>query len=98
MHKAVLAYYVDANGNQVPLSLDTLNSSVLNEYYPRMKSYNYSSGRVKYICHNTDIDAAETDTDWSIFKYVDSDAMEYEGPRTGAVNTEAAIDGLSWNI
>lgn len=38
MHKAVLAYYVDANGNQVPLSLDTLNSSVTDQ----LKNYHFS--------------------------------------------------------
>jgi len=66
--------------------------------YPRMKVFNYGSGRIKYICKNTNIDANETDTDWLIWKFTDSDEFDREGPRSGAVNTEAVIDGLSWNI
>ena len=38
-------------------------------HYQRMKPYLYGSGRPKYICRNTDIDANETDTDWTNWKY-----------------------------
>jgi len=67
-------------------------------YYKRTKTYNYASGKMKYFCRNTDVDASETDTDWYITKFLDSDVYGDEGPRTGAVNTEAAINALSWNI
>jgi len=63
-----------------------------------LKMYEYSSGRLKYVCKNNDIDANETDTDWNISKFTDADSPEIEKERTGAVNTELVIDGLSWNI
>ena len=66
--------------------------------YARMKMYVYGPGRPKYICKNSGIDANETDTDWQIRKYTDSDSPESEGERTGAVNAEGAIDALAWNI
>jgi len=66
--------------------------------YARLKMYEYSSGRLKYVCKNNDIDANETDTDWNISKFTDADSPEIEKERTGAVNTELVIDGLSWNI
>lgn len=78
--------------------LDDLEAHLSDSYYQRMKPYAWSSGRPKYICKNTDIDALETDTDWEIWKYTDAELPEIEGPRTGAVNTEAAINALSWNI
>lgn len=64
----------------------------------RMKTYSYSSGNIKYVCTNDNIDAAESDTDWDCTKYTDADVPDSEGVRQGAVNTEGAIDGLSWNI
>ncbi len=66
------------------------------QYYLRMKPYTHASGRVKYVCRNTDIDAAETDTDWFCWKYSDAAVPEIEGPRQGAVNTEATVNALSW--
>lgn len=77
----------------------TVDETTAKTYWRRFKPYLYSpSGRPKYIGKNTDIDAAETDTDWSIWKYTDADIPEIEGPRFGAVDTEGGIDGLSWNI
>jgi len=69
-----------------------------NQYYKRMKSYSYASGRIKYVCQNTDIDANETDTDWFVWKYTDDAAPDWEGTRQGAVNTEGTVDLYSWNI
>ena len=67
-----------------------------NTYWKRSKPYIHASGRLKYYCKNTDIDANETDTDWWIWKYSDDAIPGSEGPRLGAVNTEAAINALSW--
>ena len=69
-----------------------------NQYYLRMKPYSYASGRIKYLCRNTDIDAGETDIDWFCWKFTDASPPEHEGPRQGAVNNEAAVNALSWNI
>lgn len=68
-------------------------------YYKRDKTYSYASGRLKYLARNTDIDAAESDTDWLVWKYEDADNPGAEGPRTSTagVATVGAIDGLSWN-
>ena len=66
------------------------------QYYLRMKPYTHASGRIKYKCLNTDIDAGETDTDWFCWKYSDASIPEIEGPRQGAVNTEGTVDGLGW--
>lgn len=63
----------------------------------RRKQYNWSNGNPKYIAYHFDIDANETDTNWEITKY-SSDTLEDEGPRLGAVNTEAVINALDWNI
>lgn len=70
------------------------------EYYQRTHTYSYASGRLKYLAKNTDIDAAYADTDWIVWKYEDKDNSGSEGPRvaTSGVATEAAINGLSWNI
>jgi hypothetical protein len=80
------------------VTLGDVERLLANHYYVRMKPYSYSSGRIKYICRNTDIDANETDTDWFCWKYTDASPPEHEGPREGAVNNEAAVNGLSWNI
>jgi hypothetical protein len=64
--------------------------------YPRMKPYTYASGRVKYICKNTDINASESRTDWVVWKYSDADIPVIEGPRTGAVNSEAVVNAYPW--
>ena len=69
------------------------------EYFKRRKLYKDSNGNIEYICRNTDIDAALTDTGWRCFKVVyDSDEFitDIEGPLTGAV--DSAPSGLAWNI
>jgi len=58
--------------------------------------FEYVSENLKYLCRNTDVDAEETDTDWDVWKFSDADLPTIEGPRTGAVNSEAAVDGFSW--
>ena len=80
------------------VTMGDIEALLADNYYKRMKPYTHASGRVKYLCKNTDIDANTTDTDWIIWKYGDSDIPEIEGPRTGAVNTEGVVDALSWNI
>ncbi len=67
-------------------------------FFHRMKPYEWPSTRPKYICKNKDSEALETSADWLIWKYTDADLPEIEGPRIGAVNTEAAINALPWNI
>lgn len=80
------------------VTLGDVERLLANQYYLRMKPFSYASGRIKYICKNTDIDANETDTDWFCWKFTDASPPEHEGPRQGAVNNEAAVNGLSWNI
>jgi len=80
------------------VTLGDVERLLADQYYLRMKTYAHASGRIKYVCKNTDIDAAETDTDWYCWKFTDAAAPDSEGPRQGAVNTEVAVDGLSWNI
>jgi len=80
------------------VTLGDVERLLADQYYLRMKPYAYASGRIKYICRNTDIDANETDTDWFCWKLTDASPPEKEGPRQGAVNNVAAVDGLSWNI
>ena len=80
------------------VTLGDVERLLADQYYARMKTYAHSSGRIKYLCKNTDIDAGETDTDWFCWKFTDAALPDKEGPRSGAVNTEAAIDALSWNI
>lgn len=85
-------------GVELSASFDDIEDLLAKRYYKRMKPYAWASARPKYIARNTDIDALEIDADWSIWKYTDADLPEIEGPRTGAVNTEAAINALAWNI
>lgn len=80
------------------VSLGDVERLLANQYYKRMKPFSYASGRVKYICRNTDIGAGETDTDWFCWKFTDASPPESEGPLEGAVNSEAAVNGLGWNI
>ena len=80
------------------VTLGDVERLLADQYYQRGKTYTHASGRVKYVCRNTDIDANETDTDWFCWKFTDAALPDKEGPRSGAVNTEAAIDALSWNI
>lgn len=78
--------------------LDQVEALLAGSYWQRTFSYAYASDRIKYLCKNTDIDANSTDADWKIWKYSDSDLPAMEGPRIGAINTEAVIDSLAWNI
>ena len=79
------------------VSFSDVEALLADNYWKRMKPYTYASERPKYICRNTDIDANETDTDWYIWKYSDADLPTIEGPRQGAVNSEAVINLLAWN-
>ena len=79
------------------VSMGDVERLLANQYYKRMKPYSYASGRIKYICRNTDFGAGETDADWFCWKYSDASPPEYEGPLQGAVDTEGAVNGLSWN-
>ena len=63
----------------------------------RRVQYNWSNGNPKYLAYNTDIDAATTDLDWEITKFTE-DILADEGPLFGAVNSEAVINALAWNI
>jgi hypothetical protein len=76
------------------VTLGDVERLLADQYYKRMKPYGHASGRPKYVCRNTDIDANETDTDWFCWKYSDADLPEIEGPRQGAVNTEGTVDAL----
>jgi len=78
------------------VTMSDVEALLSDHYYKRMKPYTHASGNPKYICKNEDIDANETDTDWIIWRYSDADVPTIEGPRTGAVNTEAIVDALSW--
>lgn len=63
-------------------------------------TYNYASGRIKYLCKHFKLSASTNDPEWLAFKLDDSDVLRFEGPRiaTGGVANEAAIDGLSWSF
>ena len=82
------------------VTMGDVESLLAKSYYKRTKPYIYASGRVKYLCKNTDIDAAEADTDWLCWKYTDADIPEIEGPRTSAAGVALVgdVDGLAWNI
>lgn len=69
-------------------------------YFAREKLYYYSDGTLKYKCGHTNADAAETATTWSVWKFVwtAGNMTDKEGPLNGAVNTEAAVNALAWNI
>jgi len=77
-----------------------LSGPGMNHYFKRGKNYLDASGNIIYACVNTDIDAAEADTDWLVWKInwnAAGDAIEeFEGPRTGAVDSTPS--GLGWNI
>lgn len=67
----------------------------------RVKNYYYSDGNGKYTCENSNLDAATTDENWKIYKDTydaNGNPDETEGPRVGAVNSEAVINALPWNI
>lgn len=90
---------VEVSGD-LTITMGDLEALLADHYYKRTKTYSYGSGRIKYLARNTDIDAAEADTDWLCWKFSDADNADSEGPRTASsgVATEGAIDGLSWNI
>jgi len=90
-------YVSQAFTGDLTVTMGDVEALLAGQYYKRTRFYEHASGRVKYKCKNTDIDANETDTDWYIWKMSDADSPIIEGPRQGAVNTEAAINGLSWN-
>lgn len=80
------------------VTLGDVERLLANQYYKRMKTYSHASGRIKYICRNTTIDAAETDTDWFCWYFTDASPPEIEGPLQGAVNTEGTVDALGWTL
>ena len=80
------------------VSMGDVERLLADQYYQRMKVYTHASGRPKYICKNTDIDAELTDTDWFVWKLTDASIPDKEGPRQSAVNAEGTIDALDWNI
>lgn len=68
-------------------------------YWQRSQPYLYGSGRTKYLCKNTGIDAALATTTWRIWKFSDAAVPQTEGPRVGRADSAANIDGdHSWNI
>lgn len=94
------------NMEQPILNVDNMNLTVTmgdveallaDNYWKRMLPYTHASGKPKYICRNTDIDANYTDVDWWVWKYSDADIPIIEGPRIGAVNTEIVVDAYPWN-
>ena len=89
---------IELSAGDLTVTLDDVERLLSNQYYKRTKIYAYSSGRIKYLCKNTDIDAGTTDTDWLCWKFTDAALPDSEGPRLGAVNTEGTVDALSWNI
>lgn len=63
-------------------------------------TYNYASGRIKYLCKHLKLSASTNDSEWFAYKLDDSDVLRLEGPRlaNGGVASEAAIDGLNWSF
>lgn len=86
------------NIGDLDVTLGDVEALLANRYYLANYFYAYSNGRVKYHCRNIDIDANLTDSDWYIWKYDNAKLPRSEGPRTGAINTEAVINALSWNF
>lgn len=60
--------------------------------------YIYGSGRPKYQCMHLEPSAATTDKEWYVVKMSDADLPEIEGPRRGAVNSEAVINSYDWFV
>lgn len=87
---------IELTAGDLTVTLGDVERLLSNQYFKRTKMYAHSSGRVKYLCKNTDIDAGETDTDWLCWKYSDAALPSIEGPRSGAVNTEGTVDNLGW--
>ena len=63
----------------------------------RRVQYNWSNGNPKYLSYNANVDAVETDIDWEITKFTE-DILKEQGPLLGAVNSEAVINALTWDI
>lgn len=66
----------------------------------REKLYYYAGGLVKYHCLHIRSTALETDNTWDIWKFTyngDNNITDRQ-LRSGAVNTEAAINALDWTI
>ena len=73
------------------------NAPTVHNREQRRVQYNWSNGNPKYLAYNVNSDAVETDTDWEITKYTE-DVLKQQGPFRGAVNSEAVINALSWDI
>ena len=81
------------------VTMGDVEKLLADDYYSRLQPYLYASGRLKYICRNTDIDAALADTDWRIWKLTDASQPAKEGSRTGRADSDANITAdHSWNI
>jgi len=63
----------------------------------RCVKYLWTNGRDKYVAYYTNMSADKADFSWEIWKY-SSDGLEWEGPRVGRVDSEAAINALAWNF
>lgn len=81
------------------VTMGDLEKLLAGTYWQRDKPYLYGSGRVKYLCKNTDKDAEFTTTTWRIWKFTDAAISEREGPRVGRADSAANIDGdHTWKI
>jgi len=87
---------IELSAGDLTVTLGDVERLLSNQYYKRTRIYAHSSGRIKYLCKNTDVDAETTDTDWLCWKFTDAALPNSEGPRSGAVNTEGTVDALSW--
>ena len=69
---------------------------MLDENSGRTFFYSYASNRPKYECLHLQIDADTTDKEWYVVKFSDADLPTIEGPRRGAVNSEAVVNAFDW--
>lgn len=69
-------------------------------YFQRKRTYYYGDGLSKYDCYHNISGVPETEPLWFIWKNVYENGLlvKREGPLNGAVNTEAVIAALAWNI
>lgn len=79
-----------------------LTNALRDDYYKRAKYFYDANDNLEYLCRNTDIDAADADTDWDCFKFTwiagtvsGFNATTKEGPLQGAV--DSVPSGLAWN-
>lgn len=89
------------NVGDLDVTIGDVEALLANRYFKRTIPYTYSSGRIKYMCKNYDIDASYVDPDWLVWKYSDDGIPYTEGPRiaTNGVASSGAIDALgTWNI